>query len=98
MDLLDAAFGNLPLLEEVFESYLRDPQSVDPSWRKAFAALDHQPTRFRPTEAKSLALGETAAAPPLDHDRRIDDLIQTYRTQGHLMSRVNPLKEGIQMP
>jgi 2-oxoglutarate dehydrogenase E1 component len=38
MDAL--AIANLPFAEELYFQYLRDPSSVDPEWRRTFAALD----------------------------------------------------------
>jgi 2-oxoglutarate dehydrogenase E1 component len=34
------AIANLPFAEELYFQYLRDPASVDPEWRRTFAALD----------------------------------------------------------
>src|SRR6187399_2932431 len=41
--------SNLPFVEELFEQYQRDPNSVPPEWRSYFAReLDAQPTRLGP--------------------------------------------------
>ena len=38
--------GNAPFVEELYESYLDNPQSVSDSWRAYFDQLQVLPTKF----------------------------------------------------
>lgn len=99
MDFTNTAFGNTDLLEELYESYRRDPSQIDPSWQKAFEALDHHPVQISTT----MPLPFTSAKPtsvslPICDDRRVFDLIEAYRIYGHLGSDTNPLKPRPPLP
>jgi len=74
--------ANLALIEELYGKYLADPKSVDPSWRHFFEGVDFGQflTRKRGETSQSVA-----------PDSRILDLIQAYRTHGHLLAMSNPL-------
>jgi 2-oxoglutarate dehydrogenase E1 component len=41
--LAGLAVANLGFAEELYYQFLRDPASVDPTWRRTFEALDHGP-------------------------------------------------------
>src|SRR5438128_2704833 len=86
-DQLLATFGpsNVALVEELYEAFHRDPQSVDAAWRHYFGALEPPP--------------ETTAAPPLASapvygallQERVQRLIEAYRERGHLSADLDPL-------
>ncbi|MBI2743364.1 MAG: 2-oxoglutarate dehydrogenase E1 component [Chlamydiales bacterium] len=75
-----ANLANLPEIEELYEKYLRDPKSVDPSWKLFFDGMQFASFGRQPTIA---AAGSS--------DLRIHLLINAYRIYGHLMAHVNPL-------
>ncbi len=74
MSYLDGLNDNLPLLEDLYEKYLQDPSSIDPSWHPYFDHMD------------VVAYREVSA------DIRIRDLINAYRTYGHLEAKFNPIE------
>jgi 2-oxoglutarate dehydrogenase E1 component len=82
---------NAGFLEKLYENYLLDPNSVDPSWRDKFSSMqapeEYAPpatdTSFPSAELLSLALRKQAA---------VDRLIAQYRTRGHQAADNNPLK------
>jgi 2-oxoglutarate dehydrogenase E1 component len=101
MDLIQSGFGNTDLLEELYNSYKKDPSLLDPSWQKAFESLDNY--KITPTKKPSVApspaktVEEQAVKPtptPISEDRRVFDLIEAYRIHGHLGSNLNPLKDA----
>lgn len=87
--LIDSGFQNLTLLEEQYDRYIKDPSSVDPSWRTLFEKVDTttlprkdaKQTDNYPQKVKSATLLDT----------RIYGLIDAYRTYGHLYANTNPL-------
>ncbi|MBS0626197.1 MAG: 2-oxoglutarate dehydrogenase E1 component [Verrucomicrobia bacterium] len=78
-----AQFPNLPLIEELYAQYLKDPEGVDLSWRRFFEGVD-----FAGALTKSKGLSEE---PP---HLRIFELVQSYRRFGHLAASFNPLEVG----
>lgn len=77
-----ANLANLPAIEELYERYMRDPKSVDPSWRYFFEGIQF---------ASEGALGGGVSAEG-SADLRIYHLIEAYRYYGHLIARINPLE------
>jgi 2-oxoglutarate dehydrogenase E1 component len=81
-DLIDADFENVSLLEELYQKYLTDPNSIDPSWYPYF---DHIESSISPTHFPHIDKSAPA-------DLRIYHLIESYRIYGHLLSNINPLE------
>jgi 2-oxoglutarate dehydrogenase E1 component len=77
-----ANLSNLTALEQLYETYLKDPQSLDPSWRYFF-------------EGMSFAQKSMPDMPSTKHrespDLRVYLLIDAYRKFGHLMAKFNPV-------
>lgn len=109
MDLntfISSGFLNLPFFDEMYTSYKNNPNSVDPSWRSFFSALETAPDT---TQKPGIALEQPPI--PVEHggdhsviyypkieikaangDLRIINLINAFRTHGHLLAKTNPLE------
>ncbi len=72
-------------IEELYASYLADPESVDSSWKNFFAGFEFARKNF-------------ADPKDLPHDDKIDkefailNLIHGYRQRGHLFTKTNPVR------
>lgn len=73
-------FSNLELIEDLYNSWLKNPASVDPTWAHFFEGMQF---------AGSMPSSNLAGASP---DLRVFYLITAYRTYGHLMARFNPIQ------
>lgn len=81
---ISSGFVNLEAYEEMYEKFLKDPSSVDASWKQAFSNID----------SVSLSSDRYPAPKPLPSsagDLRVYHLIHAYRTYGHLYANYNPL-------
>lgn len=82
---------NGALIEELYEKWLTNPESVDASWRYYFQEIE------QPTREENLSSGSHSVLyyPHLEispvADLRLFNLINAYRTYGHLMAQFNPL-------
>ncbi|NNM43533.1 MAG: 2-oxoglutarate dehydrogenase E1 component [Chlamydiae bacterium] len=88
----NANFGNYPfIIEELYEKFLQNPESVDPSWRTLFAgyAASEEPAPAKSRTPKTAPREEII---PSSLDLRLFDLINAYRTYGHLYADFNPLE------
>jgi len=100
------AGGNQAYIEELFENYLSDPNSVAEEWRTLFSSLPENGSNSDISHSairehfKRLAKSPKNGAPAsaemvtLDHDRKqikVTNLIHAYRLQGHLHAQINPL-------
>ncbi|MBS0621843.1 MAG: 2-oxoglutarate dehydrogenase E1 component [Verrucomicrobia bacterium] len=70
---------NLHLLEELYDRWKKDRDSVDSSWAHFFEGME-----FGLSEVQ----GSIAQAPG---DLRVHSLIYAYRTYGHLLAKFNPI-------
>lgn len=79
--------SNLAFLEEIYERYKKDPSQVDPAWSKYFQTLEKQKNGIVSVKAPP------SATVPSDQDSgcRICNLIEAYRTYGHLLAKINPI-------
>ena len=77
---------NVALLEEIFENYKKDPNSINPNWVHFFQQLDKE----IPSETKKSSSDEKPSVAL--QDMGIQGLLNTYRSHGHLAASIDPLK------
>jgi 2-oxoglutarate dehydrogenase E1 component len=71
-------------IDHLYKQYLQDPESVDIGWKKFFEGFDFARTSF-----------EDGGAIPENFQKefRVINLINGYRTRGHLFTKTNPVRE-----
>jgi len=99
------AAGNESYLENLYETYLVNPQDLDPEWRQYFDQLLLQVSRDQP-DVSHAAIREqflqlareagktTAQSMEVYQDQqqeRVIELITAYRQLGHLQAKIDPL-------
>ena len=96
---------NVSYLEDLVRRYLRDPSSIDPSWRTWFEGagrdfVDAVAPADGPSEkpaslyAPKNGHAATTSSPDVDvlkSQARISTLINAFRVRGHLQARLDPL-------
>lgn len=78
------AHGNY--IEELYQSYQNDPESVDDSWQKFFEGFEFSQKDFGGN-------GQAAETRVSSKETQVRNLIQAYRMRGHLKSKTNPVRE-----
>ena len=75
---------NVGYIEELFQSFLQNPQSVDPEWRMFFEGIEF---------AKKVSGGVQGVSAK---ELKVYDLIRAYRNFGHRKAKLDPLgmKQG----
>lgn len=81
---------------ELYDQYLQYPDSVEPSWRAFFQGFDFgmesgangQPVIEHPQNGEAVEIPE-----PVVKEFQVVNLIDGYRTRGHLFTRTNPVRE-----
>ena len=74
---------------EVYDQYLQQPDSVEPSWRAFFQGFDFG-------VENGVFDGETTDVAVPDHVKKefqVINLIDAYRTRGHLFTKTNPVRD-----
>ena len=72
-------------IEELYSSYLADPELVDSSWRNFFAGFEFARKNF--ADKKNVIHDEK-----IDKEFAILNLIHGYRQRGHLFTKTNPVR------
>jgi 2-oxoglutarate dehydrogenase E1 component len=71
-------------IDHLYKSYLQDPQSVDEGWQKFFEGFDFARTSYE----------ESGDIPEnFQKEFKVLNLINGYRTRGHLFTKTNPVRE-----
>lgn len=79
--------GNAAYINSLYETYKQDPESIDFGWQKFFEGFDFG--REMPAQA---ALGEETPEHFLK-EINVLNMIDGYRSRGHLFTKTNPVRE-----
>lgn len=76
---------------ELYDQYLQNPDSVEPSWRAFFQGFDFG---IESSDAVSDEIREAPVAIPenVQKEFQVVKLIDAYRTRGHLFTNTNPVR------
>ena len=77
-------------VEELYNKYLTDPDGVEPSWRSFFQGYDLANTAYTQHEAIEML---PEARSHIRKEFQVIDLINGYRSRGHLFTKTNPVRE-----
>lgn len=83
---------------DLYEQYLQNPDSVEPSWRSFFQGFDFAQASYGSEEfaaqvvqVASGDLGEISEK--MQKEFNVLKLIEGYRTRGHLFTKTNPVRD-----
>ncbi len=91
--------ANAEVIESTYQAWLADANSVDPTWRAFFQGFTLGASGVSPAVALAAAARDEAQArattPIIDSLRqsRVHQLIQAYRSLGHLEAHLDPLSD-----
>ncbi|MEM7372017.1 MAG: 2-oxoglutarate dehydrogenase E1 component [Bacteroidota bacterium] len=78
-------------IDNLYQSYKSDPQSVDPEWQRFFSGFDFALTQYGDSSSTS---STPAGDNPLgSKELSVLNLINDYRNRGHLFTKTNPVRE-----
>jgi 2-oxoglutarate dehydrogenase E1 component len=72
-------------IDDLYQTYLEDPESLDKSWQHFFAGFELARTNYPVKQALNMA-GD------IDKEFAILGLIHGYRQRGHLFTKTNPVR------
>jgi len=79
-------------IENLYNDFVKDPQSVDNELRKFFEGFDFAVSNAVTVASKPSVNGH-AAVGNLQKEFAVYQLIQAYRKKGHLVAKTNPIRE-----
>ncbi len=91
MHPLFATRANLDLLEENYQRWQENPESLDASWLAFFEGFELGDLKLRNGAAAMAAAPADLGEQPLQ--TRVDGLVYGYRTLGHTIARIDPLAD-----
>jgi 2-oxoglutarate dehydrogenase E1 component len=75
---------------QLYDQYLQQPDSVEPSWRAFFQGFDFGMENSSDAEFDGVA---TEIPEHLQREFKVVQLIDAYRTRGHLFTKTNPVRD-----
>ena len=80
--------GDVNALEELYQKFKANPNDVDESWKKFFEGFDFAATTY--SAMPSISGG--AIPENFEKEFKVQQLIEGYRTRGHLFTKTNPVR------
>jgi 2-oxoglutarate dehydrogenase E1 component len=81
-------------IENLYNDYVADPQSVDAELKKFFDGFDFAVSQGKASNGAATASAPTGAVVTnLEKEFGVYQLIQAYRKKGHLVAKTNPIRE-----
>src|SRR5690606_5387571 len=77
---------------DLYDQYLQNPDSVEPSWRAFFQGYDFGSESYG-LNGEIVAGVSTQIPEHLQKEFHVVKLIDAYRTRGHLFTKTNPVRE-----
>ncbi len=83
---------------DLYEQYLQNPDSVEPSWRSFFQGFDFAQANYGSDEVVQqiayVASGDSGEiSEKMQKEFNVLKLIEGYRTRGHLFTKTNPVRD-----
>lgn len=103
--------AHVAYIDELYQDFKKDPDSIDPSWKSFFDGFDFALTRFGeeenggadavPSPVPVVSNGNLATKgtmmdmEQLPKEIKVRALIHAYRSRAHLKSKTNPVRERV---
>ena len=85
--------SNVDYIEDLYSSYQKNPEAIDPSWRKFFEGYEFAlASGQKPTATQQQSkLENNKPASELQDNAKVEAMINAYRRLGHLSADLDPL-------
>ncbi|MBI9035128.1 MAG: 2-oxoglutarate dehydrogenase E1 component [Bacteroidales bacterium] len=71
------------VIDELYEQYKQDPESVEPGWRMFFNGFEFSQNQYNNKSGRNLSMPD---------EFKVINLINAYRSRGHLFTETNPVR------
>ncbi|MNS31594.1 2-oxoglutarate dehydrogenase E1 component [compost metagenome] len=85
-------------IESLYNDYLKNPETVDPEYKKFFEGFDFAISKNGATDAKATASiggGVTLSNDQLTKEFAVYDMIRSFRKRAHLIADTNPIRPRV---
>ena len=80
-------------IENIYNDFLKDPNSIDQEMRKFFEGFDFAVSSNKVTASESRAGAVADSGNSLNKEFAVYQLIEAYRKKSHLIANTNPIRE-----
>lgn len=81
-------------IENIYNDFIANPESVDPEMRKFFEGFDFAVSKVAPPSSNGQAVnGKQTDLKNLQKEFSVFQLIRAYRKKGHLVAKTNPIRD-----
>ncbi len=80
-------------IDELYEAFKKDPNSVDATWKYFFEGFDFSLAKYG--EDGATLAPDAVSGEQVKKEIAVRNLIDAYRSRGHLQSKTNPVRERI---
>ncbi|MHA3046166.1 2-oxoglutarate dehydrogenase E1 component [Riemerella anatipestifer] len=86
-------------IDSMYQQYLKYPDSLEPSWKAFFQGFDFALENFGEDDSFTEKVGVSSLSQQVGvpddiiKEFKVLNLIEAYRTRGHLFTRTNPVRE-----
>ncbi|MEJ8590839.1 2-oxoglutarate dehydrogenase E1 component [Riemerella anatipestifer] len=86
-------------IDSMYQQYLKYPDSLEPSWKAFFQGFDFALENFGEDDSFTERVGASSLSQQVGvpddiiKEFKVLNLIEAYRTRGHLFTRTNPVRE-----
>ncbi|MBI9040279.1 2-oxoglutarate dehydrogenase E1 component [Lutibacter sp.] len=79
-------------IADIYDQYLINPDTVEPSWRSFFQGYDFANEKYSQADATQTNTINVEVPENVLKEFKVIDLINGYRTRGHLFTKTNPVR------
>ncbi|MRJ07707.1 2-oxoglutarate dehydrogenase E1 component [Ornithobacterium rhinotracheale] len=79
-------------IDELYQKYKKYPDSVDPSWRSFFQGFDFGQQSYGNDDFSEQVVYDEAVPEKIRKEFKVVNLINGYRSRGHLFTKTNPVR------
>lgn len=77
--------GDVNAIEDLYQQYQKDPESVDHEWQKFFQGFEFSKASYEDNDGGAIPEN-------FEKEFKVKELIEGYRTRGHLFTKTNPVR------
>lgn len=88
IDFSHLSSSDITFIDSLYETFQKNPESVDESWQKFFQGFEFSSVGF----GTSTGTGAGVTDEKLRKEFSVFRLIQSFRTRGHLLADTNPIR------
>lgn len=79
--------ADVTAIDSIYQQYLKDPKSVDEGWSKFFDGFEFARKNYEEE------VDSSGSSLNFDKEFKVVNLINAYRSRGHLFTKTNPVRE-----